>query len=162
MTQPVTELHQAGYTARLCRKIGIWGDSFSVIIQVKYIFTHCSLLPAFQTWEGLAGRKAWVNTSRLPSSLWIMYATGAVMEQEAGQPSVKWTLQNMYMDVCQLYYNFIKKQKIQSVFYRLEWNNVALQFALDLLLWESPTFKFTRLMCGLISNINTSDFIRSF
>lgn len=50
-----------------------------------------------------------------------MYATGAVMEQEAEQPSVKWTLQNMYIDVCQLYYNFIKKQKIQSDFYILEW-----------------------------------------
>lgn len=66
----------------------------------------------------------------------------------------------MYIDVCLLYYS--SPQKIQSGFYTFEWNGVALQFALGLLLKELLIFKLTLLKRALILNANTLDFVKSF
>lgn len=114
-----------GCTAKLSRKIGISGESFSVITQVKYIFTHCPPPPALQTGEGAAGEKCeWTHQGNL-QSLKSQTPREQLCSRETGQPNVKWNLQNMYTDVCQLYYNSIKKKKkekkeIQSVFSILE------------------------------------------
>lgn len=89
---------------------------------------------------------------------WCSVTHNAVAQQEPGQPHVKWTLQNMYIDVRYI----TAPKKIQSVFYTLEWNGVALQFALGLLLKELLVFKFTLLKRALILNANTSDFVKSF
>ena len=64
----------------------------------------------------------------------------------------------MYIDVRYI----TAPTKIQSVFYTLELNGVALQFALGLLLKELLVFKFTLLKRALILNANTSDFVKSF